>query len=122
MEKHIEEFTQGNQAFVHIDFKDIKNNEAFLQVIEESIPIIQKYPPKSIYTITDIKGVRYDTETKRIIAQWMTDNDPYVIDGVVIGVDGIKKIMVNSILAMSGRTNVHFATNKEEAVRLLLAH
>ena len=84
------------------------------------MPLIQKHPEQSLYTITNIEGVQYDTTTKKKVAEWTKHNKPYVKYGVVIGMDGIKRIMVNAIFALSGRTNMSSAATKEDAIELLL--
>jgi hypothetical protein len=43
----------------------------------------------------------------------------YIRHGAVIGLDGIKRIMVNSILKMSGRSNMKFFRGRDEAVKWL---
>jgi hypothetical protein len=50
----------------------------------------------------------------------MEHNKPYMKVGAVTGVDGIKKIMVNMIFAMSKRTNMTFVSSKEQAIEWLL--
>jgi hypothetical protein len=64
--------------------------------------------------------VNFDTETKRVIAEWMDFNRPYVKFGAVMGFDGIKRMIVNSIFKLSGRKNMAFVSSKEEAVEWLL--
>jgi hypothetical protein len=65
--------------------------------------------------------VVYDTETKIIVAEWMDFNRPYIKLGAVIGLDGIKRIMVNSILKMSRRNNMKFCRTRDEAAQWLAA-
>ena len=119
--ERIEEFTREGKNFFYFDLSNFKSNEEFLQVIEESKPLIIKHAEKSLYTITNIEGVRYDTTTKKVVAEWMTHNKPYVKFGACIGVDGIKRIMINSIFALSGRKNMSTASTKEAAIEWLLA-
>jgi hypothetical protein len=46
----------------------------------------------------------------------MDFNRPFIRYGAVIGLDGIKKIMVNSILKISGRSNMKFFHSRQEAI------
>jgi hypothetical protein len=64
--------------------------------------------------------VKFDSETKNIIADWMEHNKPYVKFGAIIGFDGIKKIMVNAIFKLCGRKNMVFSSSKEQAIEFLL--
>jgi len=118
--ERIEEFTRDGRNFVYLDLSNFKTNDEFMRFIEESKPIISKYDEHSLYTITNIKNVRYDSKTKEVVAQWMECNKPYVKYGAVIGMNGIKKIMVDTIFALSGRKNMGSALTKEEAIVWLL--
>jgi hypothetical protein len=50
----------------------------------------------------------------------MAFNKSYVKYGVVMGVDGIKKIMLNSIFSISGRHNMNCVFTREQAIDWLL--
>jgi hypothetical protein len=88
--------------------------------VEMAKPIIERYGQNSVYTISNVEGVRFDSETKRIVADWVEHNKPYVIKGAVVGVDGIRKIFINTIFAMTGRKNMIFVATREKAIGLLL--
>jgi hypothetical protein len=118
--KRVEEFTRDGKNFIYFDLSNFKSNDEFTRFIEESKPMIEKYAKQSLYTITNIENVRFDTKTKELVAQWTEHNKPYVKFGAVIGVDGIKKMMVNMIFTMSKRTNMTFASSKEHAIEWLL--
>ena len=116
----IEEFSQDGRNFMYLDASGFQTNDEFIQLIEDSKPLIRKYEGQTLYTITNIEGVRFDTKTKELVAQWTEHNKPYVKYGAVVGMDGIKKIMVNAIFAISGRKNMSSASTKEEAIERLL--
>jgi hypothetical protein len=116
----IEEFVRDGKTFIYFDLSGFKTNDEFIQLIEESKPVVEKHAERSLYTITNIESVKFDTKTKKIVAEWMGHNKPYVRYGAVIGMDSIKKIMVNAIFSLSGRKNMTSASTKEEAVTWLL--
>ena len=118
--ERIDEFTRGGRQFIYFDLSKFKSNGEFTRLTEAAKPIIAKYAEKSVYTITNIEGVSFDSETKEIVARWTAYNKPYVKYGAVIGVDGIKKIMVNAIFKLSGRNNMVFLNSKEHAIKWLL--
>jgi hypothetical protein len=122
MSERIKEFTRDKKNFMYIDLSHFKTNAEFAALIEQTKPLIQKYPENSLYTITNIEGVRYDTKTKKIVAEWTAENKPYVVHGAVIGMDGIKRIMVNAIFTLSGRKNMTSASSYEEAIEILLKY
>ena len=118
--ERIEEFAHNGKNFVYVDLSNIKNNEDFIKIFEVVKLLIEKYDEYSLYTIINIENILFDTETKEIAAQYLKNNNPYVKYGVVIGLDGIKKIMANAVFKLSGRKNMHFAYTKEQAIAWLL--
>ena len=118
--KITEEFSLDGHNFVYIDLSKIDMKEDFSIASLEIKSVIAKYPPNSLYTITHIDSVKFDSELKKIIAEYMGHNKLYVKYGVVIGLDGIKKIIAKSIFKICGRTNMHFAFSKEQAIEWLL--
>jgi hypothetical protein len=120
MTERIEEFSLDGKNFLYLDVSGLKTNGEFIRIIEEAKPIVRKYAENSLYTITNIQHIRFDTKTKEIVTEWTAHNKPYVKHGVVIGMDGIKKIMANAVFALSGRTNMSAAASKEQAVELIL--
>jgi hypothetical protein len=120
MEQRIEEFVCDEKNFIYFDLSEFRTNEEYNEFIEVAKGYMPKYAMNSLYTITNIKNVSYDTETKRVVAKWMDYNRPYVKYGAVIGFDGIKRIMVNAIFKISGRKNMVLVSSKEQAIEWLL--
>ena len=117
----IEEFSRGGKNFVYIDFSGLYTNEEISSVIEKAKPVISKYPPKSIYTITNFEKLHFDKNSKGLITPYTEANKPYVIAGAIIGIDGLKQIMANTIFTVSGRKDLTIHSTKEEAIQHLLS-
>jgi len=109
------------KSFIYLDFSGVSANSDFLEITEHFKKAISKYPLNSLYTITNVSDVRFDSESKAILADYMAFNKPYVKRAVVIGVDGIKKIMGNAICKLVGRPTMFYAITKESAIKWLLA-
>ena len=116
----VEEFSRDGKDFVCIDLSGLKDNDIFVEVTKDIEAVIAKHPPKSVYTITNVEDIRFDTSSKKLISAYMEHNAPYVKCGAVIGLDGVKKMFVNAVMQMSGRKNMHFAYTKESAIEWLL--
>jgi hypothetical protein len=121
MKHRIEEFTLDGKDFLYFDVSEFKDNREYKEFIEIAKERIAKYAERSLLTITNIKDVKFDTETKKIVSEWMSYNKPYVKYGAVIGFDGIRRIVVNAIFKMGGRKNMTFSSNKEQAIEWLLS-
>ena len=118
--ERVEEFTQDGKNFIYIDFSGLKSDIDFTEIIKGVKMSVASYPERSLYTITNIENVRFDTNTKEIVAKYMEHNKPYVRCGAVVGLDGIKKMLVQTVMKLSGRSNLHFAFTKKQAIEWLL--
>ena len=118
--ERIEEFTHNGKNFIYIDVSNLKKNEDFITIVGIVKQIMVKYAEKSVYTITNIENIIFDTETKEIAARCLEYNESYVKYGAIIGLDGIKKIMANAVFKVSGRNNMRFFYTKEKAIEWLL--
>jgi len=118
--ERIEEFKVGDRDFLYIDLSHFLKNEEFAEFAEMVKPIIAEHEEHSLYTITNIEDVRFDSKSKGLIVSFLVHNKPYVKYAAVIGLDGIKKMMVSTAAKLSGRGNIHFAFTKEQAIEWLL--
>ena len=115
-----EEFSRNGKNFMYIDFSNCRTEDAFIQFIGMFAPIIEKYPEKSLYTITNIENIKFDSTSKNLVSKYLEHNRKYVKYGVIIGFDGIKKLMIGALFKASGRDYLHFAFSKEQAIEWLL--
>ena len=118
--ERFEEFERDGKNIVYIDFSGIKYNEEFIEAAKVIHSAIKKYLHQSVYTITNIENIRFDSNSKELISDFLKNNAPYVKCGVIIGLDGIKKMMIKTVMKLSGRTNLYFAFTKEGAIDWIL--
>jgi hypothetical protein len=122
MKNRIEQFEVEGKKVIYYDMSNFRNNAQYRELVAYGKELIQKYPgDNSLFSIANIEGVAFDTETRVIMAEWLDFNRPYIRQGALIGLDGIKRIMVNSILKMSGRNNIKFFPSRDEVLKWLAA-
>ena len=120
--ERIEEFTRKGKNFIYFDLSGLQRSEDYTQLIEEAKLAIAKYSEFPVYTIININHIRFDTNVKEILVKWLEYNKPYVDYGVIVGTNGIRKIMFNSIMSAAGRMNFVCLPKKEAAIDWLLQH
>lgn len=118
--ERIEEFKQDGKNFVYIDFSGLKTDVEFREQIELIKKTVSKYPEQSVYTITNLSDIRFDPTIKDAVLDYLRHNKPYIKYAVIFGMDGIKKMMIDSMLKLSGRNNISCAFTKEKAIELAL--
>ena len=114
------EFALEGKCFIHMNFSDLKNSSEFQTRIATIKPVIMKYAPDTLYAVTNIERVRFDSSLKAIVADFMRFNGKYIRRSALYGFDGTKRIFMNSIMKMSGRTNVDFMFSEDGAIEWLL--
>jgi len=116
----VEEFTQEGKNFVYINFSELESDESYIERIRLTMPAITKYPGNSIYVIANLDNVKFDSNTKKITADYIGQIKPYIRAAAVFGVDGIKKMMITTAMKMAGNINLYFGFSKEQAIAWLL--
>ena len=116
----LKEFICDGKNFFSIDFSGIRGDSGYAELIEAIKPLVANYPKNSLYTITNIGNIRYDSDTKKIALDLLNHNKPYVKYAAIFGVDGIKKMLVMALMKLCGRKNIFFAFSREKAIEILL--
>ena len=118
--EYCEEFSLEGKNIMYINFSHIKTAEEFSAAFEKVKPAIAAHPKHSLYTIANIEGVIIDTSSKAAFVKYLEHNKPYVKEGVLIGADGVGKIVTNDMENKSGREKFHIAFTKEKAIEWIL--
>ncbi|MGE3063671.1 MAG: hypothetical protein AB7T10_08575 [bacterium] len=87
--------------------------------MNESRERIMKMPEKSMLLLSDFTNTHYDIKAADAVKRFSKDITPNVKASAVLGVTGIKRILFNNILRMSGRHIALFETY-EEAIDYLV--
>lgn len=114
--ERIEILDCGGKQVLYYNLSDIQSNMELSEVVEKAKEVIQGFPPHSVYTITNVTRIAFDTRTKEIAADWMAFNKPFVVNSAFIGATGLRKIMMNMVFTLSGRANVKLFNDKEQAL------
>ena len=115
-----EEFIRHGKIFIYIDIPKLMSSGEAINIFEEIRQALEKYTENPIYAIVNIEYVMFDAKIIETAAKYMEYYKPYVKFCVLVGIDGIKKILVNSIVKRCGGNNIGFAFTKNQAIALLL--
>jgi len=115
-----EEFCRDGKNFVYIDFSGIKSHSEFKEAIDFTKPLISKHPRNSLYTVTNIENVRYNSNIKQVLLDYLDHKRDFVKYAAIFGLDGIKKTLATSLMKTCGRDGIIFTFSKEKAIELLL--
>ncbi len=102
-----------------LDFSQCSAEEV-LQTIGDAEKTIRVQPPRSLLTLTDVTGTRYNLEVTQAMKEFVHANKPHVRAAAVVGIDGLKKIVYEAVMRFSGR-NVPVFPDLETAKDWLVA-
>lgn len=102
---------KGIKYFV-LDFTGCQPAER-KNIIEECGRQVQSQPQKSVYIITNVTAVSFDTDFINMLKQLAKNNEPHVIRGAVVGLRGLQQIAMMIISAFSSRTFEQFESVEE---------
>jgi len=100
---------QGRKMFF-IDFSNLKTIEEINELIQIAKKYIHSQPPKSVYTLTSVEGTHFNNEITKIFTDYVKSNSPYVKTSAVTGISGLKLILYNSMMKLTGRDTRSFST------------
>jgi len=100
------------RKIIHLDFSRLKADDS-IPIIEQARVTIGGYPPKSVFTLTDVSESNFNNRVTQALKALVVHNKPYVVASAVIGIDGLKQIIFNSVMTFSGRQLHAFDTLAE---------
>jgi uncharacterized membrane protein len=96
-----------------LDFSNILEEKEALEAIAEAARIIQVQPPKSLFTLTIVRGSRFNSSVLSAIKKLAADNVPFVKSGAIVGMGTLHKAAYLTVMYFSKRTIPAFDTEAE---------
>lgn len=119
----IEVMHYDGKEIYYLDASDLTTNN--IQEIREDMEKIKKLisskPPKSVLMITNVTNVRFNSEMVEIFKEYANHNTPYVKASALVGVNGIQKVVLNTVKKLTGR-DYYLANSLEEAKKWVVRY
>jgi hypothetical protein len=116
---HVRFIDNGGQRVILYDFEGMTDVPKGLEVIAEGRAFMAKLPPDgSHYTLTDVRGTRYDRRIIDAMKELATHNRPYVRAAAVVSDSAIHRAAV-TMIAMVSRRKLEVFDNRENALAYL---
>jgi hypothetical protein len=93
-----------------LDYSGIREPSEALRAIKESRDEVRKHPPKSLRVLTDSTDSHYDTAVVQALKDLAAHDEPYVVASAVVGVVGLKKVVLTAVNLFSKRKIMMFDT------------
>lgn len=115
----IEVIKQNGQDISVFNFVGLHTIEEFEKMAELSREYIKGCKPMSVFSIMNLEDTVIDSNIKDILQRWMNFAKGYIRWNVIIGVDPVKKMMLNSLLTVSNRIDLINMRTKDQALEWL---
>ncbi len=112
---------QGKNIF-YMDFSNLKSEQEIKSVIEESKSFIHRQAQGSAISLANIEGMHFNSQIRDLFQDFVKANKPYMKASAIIGVSGLKQMVFNGIMKMSGRDVKSFDSENQAKVWLAAHH
>jgi len=108
---------------IEIRFKGVKmvytniencTGAAAIPVFRKVVEVASRYPDKSMLSLVNARGARFNSELLSVIKATVKKNNPKVKATAVFGLSSLTRLMVNSIISVTGR-QMKLVESEEEA-------
>ena len=97
---------QGKNILV-VDLSGSPGEAVSAPILAGARAMIDAAPPKSLLLLTNVTNTHYDAGSAEAMKLYSKQNNPYVKASAVVGAVGIKRILLNAVVKITGR---HIAT------------
>ncbi len=106
--------TYKDRQILYNDVSGIRNVEDALVIFDKTEKIAKMQAEKSILLLTNVINTHNNVEATNALKEFSNAVTPYIKASAVVGVSGIKRIIVQSLMKVSGR-KIHLFDTIEEA-------
>ncbi|HTP58010.1 MAG TPA: methyl-accepting chemotaxis protein, partial [Spirochaetia bacterium] len=111
-EQRVRFITHEGQQILYVDFSNGSIQDMH-HVIEESAQIIRKQPMKSLLLLANVERQAFNPTAAMEMQRYAQANEPHIFAAAVIGLDGLKKIVYETIRKASGQNMTAFSSFEE---------
>ena len=109
-------FTNHNGTKILLLDFSYSEGEDILKTIKEAEQIISAQPHDSVLSLVDVRGgIILSKGLTAALKGFAMHNKPYMKMSVVVGVEGLKKIIYQGVLFFTNRKNIILRNSLEEA-------
>jgi hypothetical protein len=119
MERVRKLFHQGKEI-VLIDLSNTRPEET-LAVLPTAEKIITNHPFKSVLVLTDVTNATYNKDVADGIKGFVKANTPHIKASAVVGADGIRGILLSTVIYLS-RREIKTCHDRPSAMSWLAGH
>lgn len=110
MEERVKFVEHLGKSILVQDLTDSVSAEENMGVFDRTQEIVLSQPPRSVRLLTNVTNAHYSPEAVEHMKQFSKTVTPHMLASAAVGVSGIKKIVLQSLIRLTGRRIVLFDT------------
>jgi hypothetical protein len=95
--------THKGKEILFQDFSGLKTAEEVNAVINESRVYFRSQPIGTAMSLANIQEMHFNNQIKDLFMNFVRENKPYMKASAIIGVTGLKQVVFNGIMKLTGR-------------------
>jgi hypothetical protein len=95
--------THKGKSIFYMDFCQLQSVEEINFVMNEAKAFIQNQPNTSVIALTNIDGMHFNNEIKDMFSKFIASNKPHIKTSAIVGISGLKNILFNGLMRITGR-------------------
>ncbi len=108
------------RKIVFVDFSNT-DIDGVKEAIAQAKPIIAGEPPHSVLCLVETHGSKFSMDVSQAVKDFTMHNKPYIKMTAIVGVDGLQKVILNSVIVFTRRTNLVVKASRQEALDFLVS-
>lgn len=109
------EFIEHNgKKILFMDIRDTADVQESIKTGDQAKAIIFAQPQKSVLLLTDVTNARYNPQATDYMKEYSSQVTPFVKASAMVGVSGIRNVILNALVRVSGR-NIRLFDDLEKA-------
>jgi hypothetical protein len=103
------------KAILVQDLTGLEDVEVCKQIFDRAQSLILKEPPKSVRLLTNVTSAHYNREGVEYMKKFSMTVTPHMKASAAVGVQGVRKIVVQTLIKLTGR-NIVLRDTAEQAL------
>jgi hypothetical protein len=104
-----------------MDLSGFVNTADSFRYIREARETVAAQPPLSLHCLVDVSGSRFNVDVVEAMKDLAMHNKPFVIATALVGVTGLQRVILESVVKLTGRKNLKQMPSRAEAFDWLAA-
>lgn len=105
--------SHAGRTLFYMNFAGLRDEKEITSVIKESAYFIRHQPVNSVLGLTNIDGMHFNGSIKDLFVEFVKGNKPFLKASAVVGIVGLKQLMFNGVMKVSGRDIKSFNSIEE---------